>query len=62
MTALVIFATAFLVTLACLYYMAEDQQDETINVDQFRRERAAVIAQIQADTKARVIQRKEGAR
>jgi hypothetical protein len=58
MTALVIFATAFLVTLACLYYMAEDQQDETINVDQFRRERAAVISQLQADTKTRFTQRR----
>jgi hypothetical protein len=58
MTALVIFATAFLVTLACLYYMAEDQQDETINVDQFRRERAAVIQQLQADTKTRFTQRR----
>jgi hypothetical protein len=58
MTALVMFATAFLVTLACLYYMAEDQQDETINVDQFRRERAAVIAQLQADTKTRFTQRR----
>jgi hypothetical protein len=58
MTALVIFATAFLVTLACLYYMAEDQQDETINVDHFRRERAAVISQLQADTKTRFTQRR----
>jgi hypothetical protein len=58
MTALLVFAVAFVGTLACLFYMAEDQQDETINVDQFRRERAAVISQLQADTKTRFTQRR----
>ena len=44
---------------ACVSYMAADQRDETVNVDQFRRERAAVISQMQQDQRARFIQRNE---
>jgi hypothetical protein len=44
--------------LACLYYLRDDQRDETINVDQFRRERAAVISQLQADQQTRFTQRR----
>jgi hypothetical protein len=58
MTALLVFVVVALSLWACLYYMAEDQQDETINVDQFRTDRAAVIQRLQAETKAQVTQRR----
>ena len=59
MAAVLVFAVVFVGVLATLYYLAEDQQDDTINVDQFRRERAAVISQMQQDQRARFIQRHE---
>lgn len=56
------FLVAYAVTLAILWWLSEDEEkDETIGQDQFKRERAAILEQVQAEQRQRFVQRKERA-